>query len=144
MRHDSAVKFMHIPLDEGDARLIEAARATLERNFHRARHTVAAAVLCSSGRIYTGINIESLNGPCAESVAMGAAFTNGERDITAIVSVTRRRERYPVLSPCGNCRQMMVRYAPEAMVIFDKDGEPAKTRAKNLLPNACRCYPDLL
>ena len=122
--------------------MIKAARATLKRNFRRAMHTVAAAVLCSSGRIYTGINIESINGPCAESIAIGAAFTNGERDIVSIVSVARMRGRYSVISPCGNCRQLLVRYAPEAMVIFDNNGEAAKTRARKLLPGACRCYPD--
>ena len=126
-----------LSLDSEDQRLIEAARDTLRKNYHPVKHTVGAAVLCSSGRIYTGINIEACGyGPCAEPIAIGAAFTNGEREILAIVAVHKRGDEYPVLSPCGNCRQLLVDYAPEAMVIFDNDGQVMKARARGLLPGA--------
>lgn len=133
------MRYLH--LDAEDQRLIEAARDVLRRNYRPIRHTVGAAVLCSSGRIYTGINVEACGyGPCAEPIAIGAAFTNGERDILAIVAVCKRGDEYPVLSPCGNCRQLLVDYAPEAMVIFndggDDGGEVLKTQARNLLPGA--------
>jgi cytidine deaminase len=126
-----------LQLDSEDQKLIEAARDALRRNYHPIRHTVGAAVLCSSGRIYTGINVEACGyGPCAEPIAIGAAFTSGERDILAIVAVRKREDEYPVLSPCGNCRQLLVDYAPEAMVIFDCDGQVVKARARDLLPGA--------
>jgi cytidine deaminase len=133
------MRYLH--LDAEDQRLIEAARDVLRRNYRPIRHTVGAAVLCSSGRIYTGINVEACGyGPCAEPIAIGAAFTNGERDILAIVAVCKRGDEYPVLSPCGNCRQLLVDYAPGAMVIFDnggdEGGEVLKTQARNLLPGA--------
>ena len=124
-------------LNADDERLIQAARGALRRNYCRPRHTVGAAVLCSSGRIYLGVNVEACGyGPCAEPIAIGAAFTNGERDIVAIVAVCKQGDEYPVLSPCGNCRQLLVDYAPEAMVIFDDAGEVVKTKARNLLPGA--------
>jgi len=126
-----------VQLDAEDRRLIEAAADVLERNYHPVRHTVGAAVLCSSGRIYTGINVEACGyGPCAEPIAIGAAFSNGERDIVAIVAVCRRESGYPVISPCGNCRQLLVDYVPEAMVIFSSDGQAVKTQARSLLPGA--------
>lgn len=126
-----------LPLAPEDQRLIEAARDVLRRNYHPVRHSVGAAVLCASGRIYTGINVEACGyGPCAEPIAIGAAFTNGERDVLAIVAVCKRGDEYPVLSPCGNCRQLLLDYAPEAMVILDADGEVVKTEARNLLPGA--------
>jgi len=126
-----------LPLDSKDQKLIEAARDVLRRNYQPARHTVGAAVLCSSGRVYTGINIEACGyGPCAEPIAIGAAFAHGERDILAIVAVCKRGNEYPVLSPCGNCRQLLVDYAPEAMVIFNDSGKVWKTQARNLLPGA--------
>ena len=130
---------MYLPLDIQDEELINAAQETLKRNYHDVRHTVASAVLCSSGRIYTGINVESVKGPCAEDVAIGTALTNGEREILAVVAVTMENEQYPVISPCGNCRQLMVIYAPEAMVIFNNEGEFVKTQAKNLIPGAYIC-----
>jgi len=126
-----------LQLDSEDQKLIEAARDTLRKNYHPVRHTVGAAVLCSSGRIYTGINVEACGyGPCAEPIAIGTAFTNGERGILAIVAVHKRGDEYLVLSPCGNCRQLLIDYAPEAMVIFDDDGRVVKTQARGLLPGA--------
>lgn len=126
-----------IPLDAEDQKLIDAAREALRENYHPVRHTVGAAVRCSSGRIYTGINVEACGyGPCAEPIAIGAAFTHGERQILAIVAVYKRGNEYPVLSPCGNCRQLLVDYAPEAMVIFRYEGRVAKAQAQDLLPGA--------
>lgn len=126
-----------LPLEPEDEPLLEAAREVLRRNYHPVRHTVGAAVLAGSGRLYTGINIEACAyGPCAEPIALGAAFSHGERDIRAMVAVCRREDGYPVLSPCGNCRQLLFDYAPEAIVIFDLDGRVVKTQVRNLLPGA--------
>lgn len=128
---------MFLPLSSKDQELIQAAGDVLAKNYHPVRHSVGAAVLCSSGRIYTGINVEACGyGPCAEPIAIGAAFTAGEREIVAIVAVCKHGEEYPVLSPCGNCRQLLVDYAPEATVIFCHDGKVVKTKARNLLPGA--------
>jgi cytidine deaminase len=123
------------PLDAEDLLLFKAAREALQRNYHPARHTVGAAVLCASSRIYTGINIQTCGyGPCAEPIALGAAFTRGEREICTIVAVHTRGDEYVVVSPCGNCRQLLVDYAPQAMVIYIDKGQVLKTQAQNLLP----------
>ena len=80
------MRFM--PLAPEDEKLIEAAADVLHRNYHPVKRSVAAAVVCASGRIYRGIDIESCGySPCAEPIAIGAAFTNGEHDSLAIVSV---------------------------------------------------------
>jgi len=124
-------------LDERDHELIAAARDVLRRNYRPVRHTVGAAVLAASGRVYTGVNVEACGyGPCAEPIAVGAAFSNGEQDIRAIVAVCRRGDTYPVVSPCGNCRQLLVDYAPDAAVILEMDGKVVKARALDLLPGA--------
>jgi cytidine deaminase len=66
------------PITGKDEKLIEAAVEILEKRYRLPRHTVAAAVLCDSGQIYTGINVEAVGyGPCAEPIAIGSAFTNG-------------------------------------------------------------------
>jgi len=126
-----------LPIDKEDEKLIEAARDALRRAYLPGRHTVGAAVLCPSGRVYVGVNVEACGyGPCAEPIAVGAAFTAGERRLAKIVAVCKEGDEFPVVSPCGNCRQLVFDYSPEAMVILDVDGEVVKTEARNLLPGA--------
>ena len=106
-------------LNDRDSALIEAARDALRPNYDGTRfnHTVGAAVLCGSGRIYTGVNVYSIHGACAEQVAMGTAITGGERDFKVIVAVR------------GG-------YAPDCEVTIIAEGEPVKIRARELLPFA--------
>jgi cytidine deaminase len=126
-----------------DQELIQAAVDVIRRNYDAERHQVGAAVRCASGQIYVGVNVESCGyGPCAEPVAIGAAISAGERQIVGIVAVWGGDERYPLLSPCGNCRQMLVDYAPDAMVILEQDGRTVKARASSLLPLAYRNFQE--
>jgi cytidine deaminase len=127
----------YYPIDAEDEKLIEAARETLRRAYLSGRHTVGAAVLCPSGKVYVGVNVEACGyGPCAEPIAIGAAFTAGEHDLRKIVAVKKRGDEYRVLSPCGNCRQLVLDYSPDAMVILEVDGKVVKTEVKHLLPGA--------
>ena len=124
-------------LTKQDEALISAARAAICRNYDDVhfRHTVGAAVRCGSGAVYTGVNVYSIHGACAEQVAMGAAITNGERVFEAIVAV-RGMDGGELLPPCGNCRQLLADYAPECGVILSVSGVPQKIPAKDLLPFA--------
>ena len=133
-----------LPLDAADRRLIAAAKEALRRNYRPGRHSVGAAVRCASGRIYVGVNVEACGyGPCAEPIAIGTAFTNGEQELRAIVAVARRGRKCRVLSPCGNCRQLVLDYAPDAMVIFSgRRGSLQKTKARHLLPAAYHSHFD--
>jgi D-lactate dehydrogenase (cytochrome) len=131
---------MFVELDAADHELIQAARDVLKRCYRPVRHTVGAAVRCASGNVYTGVNVDGCGyGPCAEAVAIGTAFSNAESEVRAVVAV---RKSGDILSPCGNCRQMMVDYAPEAMVIIDTGDEVVKTQAKNLLPRHYDSYSE--
>ncbi len=117
--------------------IFDAAVEVLQKNAHPVKHSVGAAILCASGRIYTGINIESSGyGVCAEPVALGAALSAGEKEILAVIAVANRGNGFIVLSPCGNCRQTLLDYAPEADVIFTEADSVTQTKAKNLLPGA--------
>jgi len=121
--------------------LVAAAEAALHRAFRPQQHTVACAVHAGSGKIYAGVNIKACGyGPCAEPIALGAAFTAGEHAITGIVAV-RRKERgdgYRIVSPCGNCRQLLVDYAPNAVVLYAEHGAVKTARAVDLLPGYYR------
>ena len=117
--------------------LFDEAVEVLRKNAHPVKHSVGASVLCASGEIYRGINIETSGyGVCAEPVALGAALSQGEKEILAVVAVANRGNGFVVLSPCGNCRQTLQDYAPEADIIFMNAGVVAYAKAKNLLPGA--------
>lgn len=127
----------YIDIDVDDKKLIDEAIAVIKRNYAEPRHTVGAAVLCASGKIYTGVNIESCGyGPCAEPIAIGAAISQGEREIVSIVGVVVRGDSFAVESPCGNCRQLLFDYAPDCMVIIHHDDRVVKVRARELIPDA--------
>jgi cytidine deaminase len=122
-----------------DRELIAAASAVLRRCYRKGRHTVGSAVRCPSGKIYTGVNVEACGyGPCAEPIAIGTAFSQGEQEIAAIVAVKKRGRRIIVLSPCGNCRQLVLDYSPGATVLYSHSGKVLKATAAELLPGAYR------
>ena len=122
-------------LEKEDYDLIEAAQKAIRLNYDakHGNHTVGAAVRCKKGKIYVGVNLYSLHGVCAEQVAIGTAITNGERDFDVIVAV-RGEEGKEIISPCGNCRQVLFDYMPECKVIVCALGELKKIKAKDLLP----------
>ncbi len=69
-------------IDQKYQMLFDAAVKVLQRNAHPVKHSVGAAVLCDSGQIYTGVNLEASGyGVCAEPIALGAALSNGEKEI---------------------------------------------------------------
>lgn len=130
---------MNDPTFETDYKpLFDSAADVLRRNYHPLKHSVGAAVLASSGNVYVGVNVESSgHGVCAESVAMGAAVSSGEKKFDAVVAVALRHDDFIVLSPCGNCRQMLLDYAPNADIIYTDDaGRVTRSKVKNLLPGA--------
>jgi cytidine deaminase len=122
-----------LPLEPGDEQLIAAAAAAIRRAYSEHRHVVGAAVRCASGEIYTGVNVHwSTGGPCAEPVALGAAISNGEHSVLAVVAV-EGTSGAPI-PPCGNCRQMLVAYAPEAVVIVPYQDCLVRVQVTGLLP----------
>ena len=121
-----------------DYRLIETALACLKANFDDGvyHHTVGCAVRCKNGKIYEGVNCDGIHGACAEYVTIGTAISNGEREFDTIVAV-HEKSMNGVVSPCGNCRQMLVEYCPDILVIVNNgEGKLIKVSAQDLLPFA--------
>lgn len=128
------------PMDVvSDTGLVEAARDVIRRNYDAAteNHTVGAALLCSSGKVYLGVNVYSLHGACAEFIAIGTAITAGEREFTKLACV-RGADGEELLPPCGNCRQMLSDYAPDCEVVLQGDSGVVRVAARDLLPRAYR------
>ncbi|MBD5114100.1 MAG: cytidine deaminase [Ruminococcaceae bacterium] len=73
---------------------------------------VAAAVLSSAGKIYTGVCIDTCStlGICAERNAIFNMITNGEDKISKVLCVMSNGKTG---APCGACRELMVQLMPE-------------------------------
>lgn len=124
------------PLNETDRKLIMTALDVLNKNFDDGvyNHTVGCALLCKNGNVYKGVNCDGIHGSCAEYITVGIAISSGEREFDTIVAVHDKQEDY-VVSPCGNCRQMLFDYCPDIKVIIrDGTGELVKVTAEDLLP----------
>ncbi len=121
-----------------DHQLIAMALQVLEKNFDDGiyNHTVGCGLLCKNGKVYTGVNCDGIHGSCAEYITVGIAISAGEREFDTIVAVHEKATNC-VLSPCGNCRQMLFEYCPDIKVIVnDESGNLIKITARDLLPFA--------
>ena len=72
---------------------------------------VAAAVLSKTGRIYTGVCIDTCStlGICAERNAIFNMITNGEQEIDKVLCILPDGSNG---APCGACRELMVQLMP--------------------------------
>ena len=72
---------------------------------------VSAAVLSKSGKIYTGVCIDTCStlGICAERNAIFNMITNGENEIARVLCIPPVEGKG---APCGACRELMVQLMP--------------------------------
>ena len=73
---------------------------------------VAAAIQSESGRIYTGVCVDTAStlGICAERNAIFQMLTNGEHRITRVLALMPDGKTG---APCGACRELMVQLDPQ-------------------------------
>ena len=73
---------------------------------------VSAAVLSKSGKIYTGVCIDTCStlGICAERNAIFNMITNGEQEIDKVLCILPDGSNG---APCGACRELMVQLMAE-------------------------------
>ena len=89
---------------------------------------VGAALLCKSGKVYTGCNIESRSfSPtcCAERTAFFKAVSEGEREFSAIAVVGGKRDStdFGICTPCGVCRQVMSEFCDKNFTVILSDSQ---------------------
>ncbi|MCD4686944.1 MAG: cytidine deaminase [Anaerolineae bacterium] len=117
-------------------RLIDEAMQAREQAYVPYSHyPVGAALLTTSGAVYTGCNIEIASygaTVCGERTAAFKAVSEGERDFVAVAVVTSNGA-----APCGICRQVLYEFGPEMIVIMvDTDGQVAwEGSLTDLLPH---------
>ena len=123
--------------------LIDAAREARKMSYSPySRFAVGAALLCGSGNVYTGCNIE--NGAysptcCAERVAFFKAISEGKRDFCAIAIVggeVGSEEKF--CPPCGVCRQVMSEFVDSEnfKIYLVRGGKLEEYTMREILPLA--------
>ena len=101
-------------MDQVWTEMLEAATAVLKPRTisdYVTAGEVAAAVRSKSGRIYTGVCIDTCStlGICAERNAIFNMITNGEQEIDKVLCILPDGKNG---APCGACRELMVQLMP--------------------------------
>ena len=106
----------------GDSTSIDellAAALAAQANAHvpYSKYPVGAAVRAGSGRVFAGCNVENAAYPqgwCAETSAIAAMVSAGERELVEILTVANGDG---LATSCGGCRQKIREFAaPDALI----------------------------
>ncbi|MDL2293147.1 cytidine deaminase [Ruminococcaceae bacterium OttesenSCG-928-D13] len=105
---------------------------------------VGAALLCASGKVYLGCNVENASygaGICAERTAAVKAISEGERRFAAVAVVGFPAGKQPEDAgfawPCGICRQFLREFAAPGMKVYVAKGDEIReSTLEDLLPNS--------
>ena len=111
-----------------DKELMELAVKARERAYAPySEFAVGAALLCESGKVYLGCNIENAAfSPtnCAERTAIFSAIADGERNFRAIaICGGKIGEKRSLCTPCGVCRQVLSEFCDAELKIILENGE---------------------
>ncbi len=103
---------------------------------------VGSVAVDAAGNHYTGANLENSaygSAICAEGSAISRAVSAGARklDTVAVASLDATEPSYP----CGNCRQLMIEFGVETVVVEGSDG-PIVHTLEELIPHGFRLDPD--
>ncbi|MYV15373.1 cytidine deaminase family protein [Ligilactobacillus salivarius] len=75
--------------------------------------SVAAAIEASSGKIYTGVCVDTscTLGICAERNAIFNMITNGDNEVKRVLAIMSDGKTG---APCGACRELMTQLMPKS------------------------------
>ena len=119
-----------------DEKLLAAAREALKNAYAPySGYSVGAAIMTSTGHIFTGCNIENASFGltiCAERCAAFTAIAAGETEFTRIAIVSNGDSPWP----CGACRQVLNEFSNGLTVtVCGADGLVLTERLTQLLPH---------
>jgi len=102
-------------------------------NFH-----VGACALFDDSSTYKGCNVENISyglSLCAERTALSSAVTNGKAK--GLIAIAIFSSDSKLCYPCGACRQWMVEFSKNTVIILENiDGSPVTYKISELLPLA--------
>ena len=105
------------------------------------KYYVGCALKASSGKIYSGCNIENdgIQSICAERVAFAKAISEGERSFEHIVVCGGSNlSKLDNCLPCGYCRQFMNEFVDKDFKVYalSENDDVKEYSIENLLPNS--------
>ncbi|MGA2413467.1 MAG: cytidine deaminase [Candidatus Sulfotelmatobacter sp.] len=121
--------------------LLRSARKAM-KNAHApySEFRVGAAILLSSGKVFSGCNVENASygmSNCAERTAIfSAVAAMGPKIEIRAVSVVN--DQGVPCSPCGACRQVIYEFGPDATIFFQGAKGPRQAHITELLPEGFR------
>lgn len=118
--------------------LIEAARLSAKNAYcPYSDFSVGAALLTTTGKIFTGCNVENASFGltiCAERVALASAIAQGARQFAALALVGGENA---AATPCGACLQVLAEFCSPDMPIYaapHKRGLPLELTLSDCMP----------
>ena len=126
------------PADARLPELVRSAREAMGRAYAPySKFRVGAALVGRDGSVTQGCNVENAAYPssiCAERGALMAAVAAGVRRFDLLVLATESDDPAP---PCGQCRQMLVEFAPSLPIVsVTRSGREQRWSLAELLPSA--------
>lgn len=120
-----------------DDLLRTAKEASLQAYTPYSNFKVGAALLTTTGEVFTGCNVENASYGltiCGERVAVTKAVSAGFREFRAIAIYGATDEP---ISPCGACRQVICEFGGDIDIIMGNAEEKyVVVKAQELLPGA--------
>ncbi len=120
---------------EAEQLLSEAKKASENSYSPYSNFPVGAAVLTGDGTVVAGTNVENASYGltiCAERTALGHAVSAGKSGIKAIAVYCKTS----AAAPCGACRQFILEFGNDIVVIFMHGEELVQRTILELLPFA--------
>lgn len=123
---------------KSDRKLMAAAKRARRRAVAPfSNFKVGAAVETTTGKIFTGCNVENASyglTMCAERVAIFKAISEGAKKFRCISVVTDTPTLTP---PCGPCRQIIWEFCGDIPVVMaNLEGKQETMQMRDLLPRA--------
>jgi cytidine deaminase len=126
---------------EERGRLLTAARGAVSQAYAPySKIRVGAALLTEKGNLFSGANVENASyglSLCAERAAIAAAVA-GEGAAMRLKGLAVLNETGTAFAPCGACRQVILEFGPEAVILFQGQEGLQEQKAKDLLPEGFR------
>lgn len=125
---------------EESSRLLETARRSLAKAYAPySGFRVGAAILTHKGNLFTGCNVENSSFGltiCAERTAVVSAVAQEGGDNLRIRAVAVVNEQGTFCPPCGACRQVIIEFGADAIILLQEGDSLKQVPITELLPGA--------
>jgi cytidine deaminase len=129
------------PADQQGEKLLRIARTAMKKAYAPySKFRVGAALLTTTGKIFSGCNVENASygmTNCAERTAIFSAVAEMGPKLEISAIAVANDQGVPC-SPCGACRQVIYEFGPDATVFFQDAKGQQEAHITKLLPEGFR------